>query len=181
MSELTEARLMARQAAPDSVCVNEMPLADALALIRKQGSKWHNRKVIIPPHEFDSVAEADRFLVLQMAQAAGDITCLEIHPRCELQPGFRTVGGQRIRPIVYEADFRYFEPKTCKWILEDLKGKNARGSTETAMFRLKCKMWLFHQHDLWHELRVIGSDGSVRVVGTTKKAIPRESKAIKTQ
>lgn len=158
--------------------VYEMPLAEAKALMSRRVNKFGNEAVMVDGYHFDSQAEADRYGVLRAAQMAGAITDLELQPRYTLQEGFRDSRGKWIRPIAYQADFRYWEvrPGSLLRVAEDVKGVRVnrrtgqRTSTETAEFRLKVKLWQ-HIYGDYSELRIIGSDGSVRVVGAAQ---PRE-------
>ena len=80
---------------------------------------------------FDSKAEMDRYAELVLLERAREITNLEIHPRFILQEFSQT----KLRPIIYEADFQYYDVKEKKIIVEDVKG------FETPIYKMKRKMF----------------------------------------
>ena len=106
--------------------------------------KYHNRKctVTIPGSvkqiTFDSVKEARRFGELELMKNTGKIRDLRLQVNFTLQEGFTTAAGERIRPIVYRADFVYQEPSPTGWrtIVEDVKG------VRTKEYSMKRKMML---------------------------------------
>lgn len=106
--------------------------------------KYHNRKctVTIPGSlkqiTFDSIKEARRFGELELMKNAGKIRDLRLQVNFTLQEGFTTAAGERVRPIVYRADFVYQEPSPTGWrtIVEDVKG------VRTKEYSMKRKMML---------------------------------------
>ena len=106
--------------------------------------KYHNRKctVTIPGSvkqiTFDSVKEARRFGELELMKNTGKIRDLRLQVNFTLQEGFTTASGERIRPIVYRADFVYQEPSPTGWrtVVEDVKG------VRTKEYSMKRKMML---------------------------------------
>ena len=106
--------------------------------------KYHNRKcaVTIPGSvkqiTFDSVKEARRFGELELMKNAGKIRDLRLQVNFTLQEGFTTASGERVRPIVYRADFVYQEPSPTGWrtVVEDVKG------VRTKEYSMKRKMML---------------------------------------
>ena len=106
--------------------------------------KYHNRKctVTIPGSvkqiTFDSVKEARRFGELELMKNTGKIRDLRLQVNFTLQEGFTTAAGERIRPIVYRADFVYQEPSPTGWrtVVEDVKG------VRTKEYSMKRKMML---------------------------------------
>ena len=106
--------------------------------------KYHNRKctVTIPGSvkqiTFDSVKEARRFGELELMKNTGKIRDLRLQVNFTLQEGFTTAAGERVRPIVYRADFVYQEPSPTGWrtIVEDVKG------VRTKEYSMKRKMML---------------------------------------
>ena len=109
-----------------------------------QAEKYHNRKctVTIPGSvkqiTFDSVKEARRFGELELMKNTGKIRNLRLQVNFTLQEGFTTAAGERVRPIVYRADFVYQEPSPTGWrtIVEDVKG------VRTKEYSMKRKMML---------------------------------------
>lgn len=106
--------------------------------------KYHNRKctVTIPGSlkqiTFDSIKEARRFGELELMKNAGKIRDLRLQVNFTLQEGFTTAAGERVRPIVYRADFTYQEHTPSGWrtIVEDVKG------VRTKEYSMKRKMML---------------------------------------
>lgn len=72
-------------------------------------NKYRNVKTIVDGIRFDSKAEAERYIVLKMARNNGDITDLKLQPKFELQPKYINNKGEKIKAIVYKADFCYIE------------------------------------------------------------------------
>lgn len=84
---------------------------------------------------FDSKAEARRYEELRLAEQAGAISSLTIHPTYELQAAFTDSAGRRHRAIRYEGDFSYTEHGRA--VVEDVKGHR------TEVFKLKEKLFRF--------------------------------------
>ena len=95
-------------------------------------SKFNSRRVKFAGYSFDSKAEERRYHQLKLAQDAGTISRLMVHPTFTILDGFTDWEGKKVRPIIYEADFAYVEDG--RFTLEDVKG------FVTAEFRLKWKM-----------------------------------------
>lgn len=113
---------------------------------RKQArSKYGAKKMTIDGITFASKKEAQRYQELKLMEGNGDIKNLELQPRFELQPKFKH-GGKTIRAIHYVADFQYND-SDGRLVIEDTKGD------QTAVFKLKHKMFLFCYPDL--ELRIL--------------------------
>ena len=89
-------------------------------------SKYNNRRVMFDGVTFDSVREANRYLVLRGKQEQGQIKRLVVHPRFTLE-----VHGIKI--CDYVADFQYELP-TGERAIEDVKG------VKTDVYRLKAKL-----------------------------------------
>ena len=96
-------------------------------------TKYNANKVKLDGYTFDSQAEARRYRELLLAQKAGEINQLKVHPRFKLIAGF-TYKGKRVRPVFYEADFEYWQDG--RHVVEDVKG------FETAVFKIKMKLFL---------------------------------------
>jgi hypothetical protein len=88
---------------------------------------------------FDSKAEMNRYAVLKILQRAGMISDLELQPRYVLLDSFEA-NGERYRPVVFVADFRYTEGAVK--IVEDVKGHL------TEVYRIKKKMLLARYPDI---------------------------------
>ena len=109
--------------------------------------KFNARPNTYDGYKFDSLREAERYQELRLAEKAGDIRHLLVHPSYVLQESFVDRDGKKVQPIRYEADFKYVESDTANWVVEDVKG------VETPVFRLKAKM--FKKAYPRMELRVI--------------------------
>lgn len=73
----------------------------------KKRSKYGNRKVVRDGIKFDSEREAARFTELKVLQAMGKIRDLRLQTNFTLVEGYTTIEGERIKPMVYRADFTY--------------------------------------------------------------------------
>lgn len=89
-------------------------------------SKFGNRRTLVDGIWFDSEKEANRYLALKMAQKAGDISELVIHPRFDLV--VNTIKISR-----YTADFQYIE--NGKTVVEDVKSPPTRKKNDYIMRR----------------------------------------------
>jgi len=72
---------------------------------------------------FASKLEADRYKQLMELQRAGKITKLKLQVQFVIARGYidpRT--GEKMRPVVYVADFMYFDTERKIWVVEDTKG-----------------------------------------------------------
>ena len=96
----------------------------------KPGGKYRNRKLTVALPEsgkhitFDSEKEARRFGELRLLQSGGGIRDLRLQVNFTLQEGYTTAEGERVRPIVYRADFTYKVSSELGWrtVVEDVKG-----------------------------------------------------------
>ena len=106
--------------------------------------KYHSRKCAVTLPEsgkqitFDSEREARRFGELRMLLRCGQIQDLRLQANFTLQEGYTTADGERVRPIVYRADFTYRERTGDGWrpVVEDVKG------VRTKEYSMKRKMML---------------------------------------
>jgi hypothetical protein len=90
-------------------------------------SKYGNVRQKIAGYTFDSLAEANRYLVLRQMESDGEIARLEVHPRFSLD-----VNGTRV--CEYIGDFRY--SRGTMSFVEDVKG------VRTDVYKLKKKLML---------------------------------------
>ena len=101
---------------------------------QKKRSKYGNRKVVRDGIKFDSEREAARFSELKVLRAMGKIRDLRLQANFTLVEGYTTIEGERIKPMVYRADFTYeraAEPDcngTVYWLreVEDAKGMKTK-------------------------------------------------------
>lgn len=73
----------------------------------QKDAKYHNVKVTADGVTFDSQKEHRRFLMLMEAVRAGVIYDLRLQQNFTLVEGFTKPDGERVRPVVYKADFVY--------------------------------------------------------------------------
>lgn len=108
---------------------------DKLAGAQKpKKSKYGNRKVVCDGIKFDSEREAARFAELKVLQATGKIRNLRLQANFTLVEGYTTIEGERIKPMVYKADFTYERATvpdqngTVYWLreVEDAKGMKTK-------------------------------------------------------
>lgn len=104
-------------------------------------SKYGAKKTIVDGIKFDSKREANRYIELKLLERAGEIKNLELQPKFVLQPKYRK-NGKGIREIAYIADFRYFDNRLDKLVVEDVKG------VKTEVYRLKKKIVEYIHKDL---------------------------------
>ncbi len=109
-------------------------------MARKGYKKYRAVKVEVDGVTFDSKREAERYLELKLMVKNGEISGLQLQPAFELQEGFTNSKGQKVRPIIYKADFAYVN-KEGNPVVEDVKGM------ETDAFKLKRKMFDFKYGD----------------------------------
>lgn len=113
----------------------EMAAEQYQELIKQAGkSKFGNKKTQCrQKHVHDSKKEATRCDELNVLAKGGAITRLKQQPKFVLLKGFWCY-HEKIRPIVYRADFTYYEDGVK--VIEDVKGKR------TDVYLLKKKMLL---------------------------------------
>lgn len=110
-------------------------------------NKYHARRTVIDNIAFDSLREGERYCELVILQRDGQIDLLEVHPKFEIIPGFN-IDGKKIRATYYEADFRYWDKKIGRMVVEDVKGM------ATQLFLIKRKLFLL-QYGLEYEFRIV--------------------------
>lgn len=113
---------------------------------KKWMNKYHNTKVVFDGIVFDSKKEKKRYYELQLLLRANEIRDLELQVEYELQPAFKK-NGITYRKITYIADFKYFDNKLNKWIVEDTKG------FRTDVYKIKKKLFEYKYPEL--EIREI--------------------------
>lgn len=97
-------------------------------------NKYHNKKIIVDGHKFDSKKEASYYNQLKLLQRAGLIRDLELQKSFILQPSFKLNNKTR-REITYKADFTYFSTEDDKIHVIDVKG------FKTDVYNIKKKMF----------------------------------------
>lgn len=113
---------------------------------RKAGqrrNKYGAERTVVDGIEFDSKAEAKRYLQLKAMERAGEISGLEWQVRYDLIPA-QDVDGHKEKPVYYLADFRY-RNKAGALVVEDVKS----APTKTREYVIKRKLLL-----LIHGIRI---------------------------
>lgn len=101
--------------------------------IRRNASKYGNKKTTAGGVTFDSKAEAMYYLGLLADKRKGLVKDIELQPRFELLPKFEK-NGVKYGALKYVADFRVLFPDGREQII-DVKG------TETEVFKIKRKLF----------------------------------------
>lgn len=117
------------------------------------GKKYRNKKAMVYGIEFDSVHEAQRYMLLRQKEQKGEIrnlrtqvpfllipTQVATYPRYSVRTGKRLKDGERVleRACSYVADFVYEDIGTGMTVVEDAKSK----ATRTEAYRIKKKLML---------------------------------------
>lgn len=93
----------------------------------KNFCKRKNKFNAVKTVDGDSKGESNRYEVLLIKEALGQISKLEKQPTVTLQEGFRYKEGERKESsIKYTADFKYFDNEKNKWIVEEYKSSYTR-------------------------------------------------------
>ena len=110
------------------------------ALRRQNGSKYHNRKVMVDGMTFDSQKEAQRYAELKLLERAGEIYDLQRQVPFVVIPEQRDHNGKMLeREVKYIADFTYKEKGSLRRTVEDVKSE----ATRTPEYILKRKLMLY--------------------------------------
>jgi hypothetical protein len=111
-----------------------MSAAEYQALLQKpQKSKYGSKRVEYEGKKFDSQAEANYYAQLKYLWLAGDILQIELQPEYVLQEAGVDNEGNKIRQIIYRADFRVLYRNGKREVI-DVKGHR------TKEYLLKIKM-----------------------------------------
>ena len=92
-----------------------------------------HRRVRVFGHEFDSKAEAGRYLELYQKQKDGEISDLRLQPEFELIPPARVPHEKALRGHKYKADFQYLQ--NGETVVEDVKSAYTRKDREYILNR----------------------------------------------
>jgi hypothetical protein len=107
---------------------------------RPKPGKYRNVKTEENGIKFDSKKEAKRYLELMARREAGEIDDLRLQVNFTLQEAFTKPDGERVRAIVYKADFAYKKRDGnggyTLYIVEDVKSK----ATKTRTYEIKKKL-----------------------------------------
>lgn len=102
---------------------------------KKSTGMYNVTRVPYDGHNFDSMWERDRYIVLKKRMIDGEISDLVHHVVYTLMDGGE-YRWEKIRPIEYEADFVYREGDEI--IVEDVKSTRTK---EDAQYKMKVKMF----------------------------------------
>lgn len=100
-------------------------------------NKYGAKATTVDGIEFDSKAEAQRYLQLKAMEKAGEITCLAIQVPFLLIPA-QDKAGRKEREVVYVADFTYW--KDGVYVVEDTK--SAPTKTREYVIKRKLLLWV---------------------------------------
>ena len=103
-------------------------------------SKYNNVKCQYDGMRFDSIAEAERYILLKDAMRRGIISGLEMQVPFEIVPADTGADGKKLRALKYVADFTYYDRKGNLHV-EDVKG------VRTAVYKRKKRL-------MWHIYRI---------------------------
>ena len=102
----------------------------------KPKNKFNAVKKTIDGIKFDSTRESKRYEELRLAERAGRIKDLEVQPVFILVKSVKFSGDKKATPAMrYTADFRYYDIKKGKVIVEDVKSKATAKLTDYRMRR----------------------------------------------
>ena len=125
-------------------------IADEMSLTPDQQAKttgkYHNQKTEVDGIPFDSQKEARRFMELREMEKCGAVSDLRLQVNFTLIEGYTNPDGERVKPMVYKADFTYKRPDKSGaytiYIVEDVKSKATR--TKTYLLKRKLMREKFH-------------------------------------
>lgn len=121
--------------------------------MKKQQTKYHNKKVVIDGIEFDSQKEGHRYRELCLMQQAGEIGRLRLQVPFELIPNQYEIVTVQLktkskevkrlveRRVEYVADFVYDDLEKGETVVEDVKGYKMGGAYD--IFKIKRKLMLY--------------------------------------
>lgn len=95
-------------------------------------NKFHSTPTIVNGIKFPSLLEANRYSQLILMRRSGEISGLKLQVEFVINQAYKdAVTGERMRPVIYVADFMYFDTTTKRTVVEDTKG------FETSTFKNK--------------------------------------------
>lgn len=92
-------------------------------------TKYHAKRTPLDGYIFDSLAESYRYSELKLAERAGEIRWLRVHPRFPI-----VINGQKI--CTYISDFKYMDKDGAE-VVEDVKSEWTK---TLPVYRLKSKL-----------------------------------------
>lgn len=107
-------------------------------------NKHGNKKNVVDGIKFDSIKESNHYLKLKFLEKQGLIKNLVIKPVYVIFSGYTDYAGKKRLPIKFEPDFKYFDVKLNKTVIDEVKAfcKKEKKFVTTAVYKLKKKMFL---------------------------------------
>lgn len=91
----------------------------------QKATKYHSVATTSYGIKFASKKEARRYEELLYLFRAGEISDLRLQHNITLIEGYTDVNGNRVKPMVYVADFTYYD-SIGRWVVEDTKSDITR-------------------------------------------------------
>jgi len=110
-------------------------------------SKWGNVPTTVDGHRFASKKEATHYAGLKLLADGGLITNLQLQPRFTLHDAYVDSNGDKVRAVVYVADFMWIDAKTGRTHVLDSKG------VKTDVFKIKEKLFRAKYPEIIFEVR----------------------------
>jgi len=107
-------------------------------------TKYRAKKCAFDGRIYASQAEMKHAMILKECLNQGGICDLEYQPRFKLQESFRDNRGRLNRAVEYVADFSYFDVRSFKTVVVDVKGFC------TPEYRIKAKWFRMLNPDIVH-------------------------------
>ena len=108
--------------------------------------KYHNQQVEYKGVIYASKKEAKRAWELDLMVRAGKIRDLKRQVPFILLDGYYNNKGEKIRPIMYVADFTYYDIENDDWVAEDTKGfKTESYKIKKKLFEQRYTEWVFNE------------------------------------
>lgn len=138
---------------------------------------------------FDSMIECDRYEYLLDLQKKFGIRNLQHHLVIKLQDEFINANGDKIPQITYNADFTYFDLRTNRQVVEDVKGASLFNDTRfevlKALFDKKFKdkniylAIILKRNDTWVEWKLGQQKKSGKLIKKQSVKIKQQQEEIK--
>src|SRR5512138_34223 len=102
--------------------IQDLNPPDVLAALGKASkrTKYGNHRVMAHGYSFDSQVEMRRYEHLELLQALGEISQLQVHPAYEVLPRLKTKARRTNQAVKFKPDFSY-RTKDGEWVVEDVK------------------------------------------------------------
>lgn len=125
---------------PDVLALNPQLMKPA------KRSKYGNTPTTVDGIRFASKKEAQAYQRLKLMEQAGQIETLTLQPRFVLQDAYVTPNGEKLRVVVYVADFMWVDRRTGRTHVLDAKGmKTQVYRIKEKLFRAKYPQYIFEE------------------------------------